>query len=306
MDLFENVNWTLLVDQIIRWFIVTLPSILLIVLLGMLALRFWNIFVRKFKFLLLKRALKGDPANVSETEKRVETLLGIISLVGKIAILIIVGLIILRKVDIEIGPIIASLGIFGLAVGFGAQELVRDVVTGFFILLENHIRTGDVAIINGTAGLVEEISLRTIILRDQSGTIHVFQNGKINTLSNMTKGWSAAVFDIGVAYKENTDAVSDVMESVAGSLQEDAAFKDKILQPIEMLGVDAFGASAVTIKARIKTLPSHQWAVGREYRRRLKMAFDEKGIEIPFPHSTIYWGDDTKPLQIKMIGQEQE
>jgi moderate conductance mechanosensitive channel len=254
MDLFENVNWTLLVDQIIRWFIVTLPSILLIVLLGMLALRFWNIFVRKFKFLLLKRALKGDPANVSETEKRVETLLGIISLVGKIAILIIVGLIILRKVDIEIGPIIASLGIFGLAVGFGAQELVRDVVTGFFILLENHIRTGDVAIINGTAGLVEEISLRTIILRDQSGTIHVFQNGKINTLSNMTKGWSAAVFDIGVAYKENTDAVSDVMESVAGSLQEDAAFKDKILQPIEMLGVDAFGASAGNTAADLKWL----------------------------------------------------
>ena len=306
MDLFENVNWALLVDQIIRWLIVTLPSIVLIVLLGVLALRFWNILVRKFKFLLLKRALKGDPANVRETEKRVETLLGIISLVGKIAILIIVGLIILRKVDIEIGPIIASLGIFGLAVGFGAQELVRDVVTGFFILLENHIRTGDVAIINGTSGLVEEISLRTIILRDQSGTIHVFQNGKINTLSNMTKGWSAAVFDIGVAYKENTDEVSRVMERVADTLLEDPEFKDKILQPIELLGVDSFGTNAVMIKARIKALPSHQWAVGREYRRRLKLAFDEKGIEIPFPHSTIYWGDDTKPLQVKLIEQKQE
>ncbi|MDO1447267.1 mechanosensitive ion channel family protein [Rhodocytophaga aerolata] len=306
MDLFENVNWALLVDQIIRWLIVTLPSIVLIILLGVLALRFWNILVRKFKFLLLKRALKGDPANVRETEKRVETLLGIISLVGKIAILIIVGLIILRKVDIEIGPIIASLGIFGLAVGFGAQELVRDVVTGFFILLENHIRTGDVAIINGTSGLVEEISLRTIILRDQSGTIHVFQNGKINTLSNMTKGWSAAVFDIGVAYKENTDEVSRVMERVADTLLEDPEFKDKILQPIELLGVDSFGTNAVMIKARIKTLPSHQWAIGREYRRRLKLAFDEKGIEIPFPHSTIYWGDDTKPLQVKLIEQKQE
>jgi small conductance mechanosensitive channel len=306
MDLIENVNWTLLIDQIIRWFIVTLPSILLIVILGVLALRFWNIFVRKLKLLLLKRALKGDPANIIESEKRVETLLGIITLAGKVTIFILVGLIILRKINIEIGPIIASLGIFGLAIGFGAQELVRDVVTGFFILLENHIRTGDVAIINGTAGLVEEISLRTIILRDQAGTIHVFQNGKINTLSNMTKGWSAAVFDIGVAYKENTDEVSQVMEQVAATLLEDPGFKDKILQPIEILGVDSFGNSAVIIKARIKTLPSQQWVTGREYRRRLKKAFDEKGIEIPFPHSTIYWGDETKPLQVKMIEQEKE
>jgi small conductance mechanosensitive channel len=245
MDIIENVNWTLLVDQIIRWFIVTLPSILLIIILGVLALRFWRIFVRNLKLLLLKRALKGDPANAVESEKRVETLLGIITLAGKVAILIIVGLTILRKINIEIGPIIASLGIFGLAVGFGAQELVRDIVTGFFILLENHIRTGDVAIINGTAGLVEEISLRTIILRDQSGTTHVFQNGKINTLSNMTKGWSAAVFDIGVAYKENTDEVSRVMEQVGAELQQDPDFKDKILQPIEIMGVDAFGTSAV-------------------------------------------------------------
>jgi small conductance mechanosensitive channel len=271
-----------------------------------LALRFWRIFVRNLKLLLLKRALKGDPANAVESEKRVETLLGIITLAGKVAILIIVGLTILRKINIEIGPIIASLGIFGLAVGFGAQELVRDIVTGFFILLENHIRTGDVAIINGTAGLVEEISLRTIILRDQSGTTHVFQNGKINTLSNMTKGWSAAVFDIGVAYKENTDEVSRVMEQVGATLQQDPDFKDKILQPIEILGVDAFGTNAVVIKARLKTMPSQQWITGREYRRRLKFAFDEKGIQLPFPHSTIYWGDDTKPLQIKMIEQDKE
>jgi len=304
MDFLKNVNWQLLADQIVRWFIITLPSILLIVILGVLAVRFWKIFVRKLKSLLLKRALKGDPANAIESEKRVETLLGIISLVGKVAIWIIVGLIVLRKVNIEIGPIIASLGIFGLAIGFGAQELVRDVVTGFFLLLENHIRTGDVAIINGTGGLVEDISLRTVTLRDNSGTIHVFQNGKINTLSNMTKGWSAAVFDIGVAYKENTDEVSQVMEQVADTLMVDPAFKDKILQPIEILGVDAFQDSAVVIKARIKTLPSQQWSVGREYRRRLKMAFDAKGIEIPFPHSTIYWGDDAKPLQLKMLQED--
>jgi small conductance mechanosensitive channel len=306
MNFLENVNWQLLADQIVRWFIITLPSILLILVLGMLALRFWKIFVRNLKSLLLKRALKGDPASAIESEKRVETLLGIITLAGKVAIWIIVLLIVLRKVNIEIGPIIASLGIFGLAIGFGAQELVRDVVTGFFILLENQIRTGDVAIINGTGGLVEDISLRTITLRDNSGTTHIFQNGKINTLSNMTKGWSAAVFDIGVAYKENTDDVSRIMEQVAGTLMEDPAFKEKILQPIEILGVDAFQNSAVVIKARIKTLPSQQWSVGREYRRRLKMAFDAAGVEIPFPHSSIYWGDDSKPLQIKLLQEEKK
>ena len=170
----------------------------------------------------------------------------------------------------------------------------------FFILMENQVRTGDVAIINGTGGLVERIEVRTITLRDLSGVVHIFQNGKINTLSNMTKEWSAIVFDIGVAYKEDTDKVVEVIKEVAAELQEDPEFKSKILEPIEVMGVDQFADSSVVIKARIKTKPITQWAVGREYRRRLKKAFDSKNIEIPFPHTTVFWGENSQPFQLKM------
>jgi small conductance mechanosensitive channel len=204
----------------------------------------------------------------------------------------------LKKFGVDIGPILASVGIIGVAVGFGAQELVRDFISGFFILLENQVRTGDVAVINGTGGLVEKIEMRTITLRDFSGTVHVFQNGKINTLSNMTREWSAMVFDIGVAYKENVDEVMDVMREVGEELQSDENFKKAFLEPIEIFGLDSFGDSAIVIKARIKTKPIQQWTVGREYRRRLKAAFDAKNIEIPFPHTTVYWGEEISPLKL--------
>jgi small-conductance mechanosensitive channel len=137
------------------------------------------------------------------------------------------------------------------------------------------------------------------VLRDLSGVVHVFQNGKVNSLSNMTKKWSGMVFDIGVAYKEDTDKVYEIMIQVAEELRADPDFENKILEPIEVFGVDQFADSAVVIKARFKTKPIEQWAVGREYRRRLKKAFDEQGIEIPFPHRTVYWGEEIKPLHLK-------
>ena len=181
---------------------------------------------------------------------------------------------------------------------FGAQELVRDFISGFFMLIENQVRKGDVAIVNGTGGLVEQVGLRTITLRDLSGVVHVFQNGKISSLSNMTKEWSAMVFDIGVAYKEDTDKVSEVMKQVSAEMMADEKYAQYILEPIEIFGVDEFGDSAVMIKGRLKTKPIQQWLIGREYRRRLKKAFDAQGIEIPFPHQTIYWGEQIKPLRI--------
>jgi small conductance mechanosensitive channel len=215
-----------------------------------------------------------------------------------------VTLLLLRKVGVDVAPLIAGLGIAGLAVGFGAQELVRDVISGFFILLENQIRNGDVAVVNGTGGLVESMNIRTITLRDLSGVVHVFQNGKINSLSNMTKGWSAMVFDVGVAYKEDTDQVAKIMREVGEELRADSAFADKIIEPMEILGVDAFADSAVVVKGRIKTKPIQQWAVGREYRARLKKAFDAQGIEIPFPHRTLYWGVASDPLEVLMKNRE--
>ncbi|HSH51027.1 MAG TPA: mechanosensitive ion channel family protein, partial [Bacteroidales bacterium] len=232
--------------------------------------------------------------------KRINTLLGILKGIGKVIVWTIFLMILFKKFGIDIGPILAGAGILGLAVGFGAQELVRDFISGFFILLENQIRAGDVAIINGTGGLVEKIELRTITLRDFSGVVHVLQNGKINTISNMTKEWSAMVFDIGVAYKENVDDVIKVMQEVGEKMLTDPEYKEKIKEPLEIFGLDKFDDSAIVIKARLKTVPGDQWALGREYRRRLKKAFDEKGIEIPFPHTTVYWGEEIKPLELEV------
>jgi small conductance mechanosensitive channel len=212
-------------------------------------------------------------------------------------------MIILQKLGINIAPILAGAGIVGLAVGFGAQELVRDFISGFFIILENQIRAGDVAIINGTGGTVEKMAFRTVTLRDFSGVVHIFQNGKINTIANMTKDWSAMVFDIGVAYKENPQQVMELMKQVGNEMYNDEEFKDKILEPIEVFGLDKFAESALIIKARMKTKPVQQWAIGREYRRRLKKAFDEHNIEIPFPHTTIYWGEKIKPLKLDVNEQ---
>ena len=209
-------------------------------------------------------------------------------------------MIFLAKININIIPILSAAGIVGLAVGFGAQELVRDFITGFFILLEDGIRTGDVVTLNGTSGKVEKIELRTITLRDSSGVVHIFQNGKINTISNMTKGWSAVVFNIGVAYKEDLTNVMQVMQAVGDEMYAEEEYKVRMLNTIEISGLNNFGDSSLDIRARIRTKPGQQWGVGREYRKRLKEAFDKHNIEIPFPHQTLYWGDDMKPLKLSV------
>lgn len=291
--------WQEIISQTVAWIITTLPSLLIIFVMAFLALKLTNIFLHRLKPLMIKHMESGTEIDTTEMEKRIDTLLKILRSMIKIIVWLMIGMLILRKIGIDIAPIIAGAGIVGLAIGFGAQELVRDFISGFFMLLENQIRNGDVAIINGTGGLVEHVGMRTIVLRDLSGVVHIFQNGKINTLSNMTKNWSGMVFDIGVAYKEDTDRVVDVIQQVADEQRADPDFKNKILEPIEIFGVDQFGDSAVVIKARFKTKPIEQWAVGREFRRRLKKAFDDQGIEIPFPHRTVYWGEEIKPLQIK-------
>lgn len=290
--------WQEIVSQTVVWIITTLPSLLIIVVLAFLSLKLTNVFIHRLKPLMMKHMESGTELDTTEMKKRIDTLLNILRSLIKIIVWLMIGMLILRKIGIDIAPIIAGAGIVGLAIGFGAQELVRDFISGFFMLLENQIRTGDVAIINGTGGLVEKVGLRTIVLRDLSGIVHIFQNGKINTLSNMTKNWSGMVFDIGVAYKEDTDKVVEVIQHVAEELQADSDFKNKILEPLEIFGVDQFGDSAVIIKARFKTKPIEQWTVGREFRRRLKKAFDDNCIEIPFPHRTVYWGEEIKPLQI--------
>jgi moderate conductance mechanosensitive channel len=262
---------------------------------GIRALRFG---LNKLENFMLTMREGGDK-NRLDADKRVKTLTGLLRTICLTLLWVVAVVMSLDQVGLDITPILASAGIVGLAVGFGAQNLVRDVINGFFMILENQVRVGDVAIVNGTGGLVEAISFRTITLRDQSGTVHIFPNGTVTTLSNMTKDWSAYVMDIGVAYKEDTDHVAAVMKEVSKNLQEDPEIGPNILEPIEILGVDQFGDSAVVIKARLKTFPIKQWMVGREYRRRLKKAFDEKGIEIPFPHRTLYMGEASRPFNVK-------
>ncbi|MEE9538974.1 MAG: mechanosensitive ion channel family protein [candidate division NC10 bacterium] len=232
--------------------------------------------------------------------KRVTTLVGMLRTIALVGLWAVVVIITLEQIGLNITPILAGAGIIGLAVGFGAQNLVRDLISGFFMVMEDQVRVGDVAIVNGTGGLVEAISFRTIVLRDLSGVVHIFPNGTINTLSNMTKVWSGYVMDVGVAYKEDTDHVVEVMRRVGDELRQDPDLGPKILEPIEVFGVDDFADSAVVIKARLKTHPIQQWGVGREYRRRLKKAFDAEGIEIPFPHLSMYVGEATKPFQVQL------
>ncbi len=298
--LFDADFWSSLLAGARGWIINELPGLLIILLLLFIALRVVRFTVKRVRKGLIHRVDKKEMVDAAEVEKRIRTLISLIQGVLLIAIWLVFLMLTLQKIGIDIGPILAAAGIVGLAVGFGAQELVRDFITGFFIILENQVRSGDVAIINGTGGLVERIDLRTITLRDFSGTVHVFQNGKISTLSNMTKEWSAMVFDIGVAYKEDIDRVMEIMKEVGDQLKEDEVFGPNILEPIEIFGVDAFGDSAIIIKARLKTKPIQQWMVGREYRGRLKKAFDANHVEIPFPHTTVYWGEEITPLELEI------
>jgi small conductance mechanosensitive channel len=267
------------------------------VLGGYLLLRLLRVGLGRLEALLIKA---GEPTELvpGATRKRVTTLMGLVQTLALVVIWAVVAIISLGQLGLDVTPILAGAGIAGLAVGFGAQNLVRDVISGFFVVLENQVRVGDVAVVNGTGGLVEAITFRTIVLRDLAGVVHVFPHGTVTTLANMTKGWSAYVLDVGVAYKEDTDRVVAVMQRVAEELRGDPRYATSILEPIEIFGVDDFGASGVTIKARLKTLPLEQWPVGREYRRRLKKAFDAEGIEIPFPHRSLYVGEVTKPLPV--------
>ncbi len=231
-------------------------------------------------------------------EKRASTIGALLRKVVSVLIWTMATIMAVKELGFDIGPLLAGAGVAGLAIGFGAQNLVRDVVSGLFILLENQIRVSDVAVINGTGGLVEQVNLRTIVLRGLDGVVHIFPNGTITTLSNMTMDYSYYVFDMGVAYKEDTDRVVATMQEVSEELRREPEFAAMILEPLEVLGVDKFADSAVIIKARIKTRPIRQWTVGRELNRRFKKKFDEIGIEIPFPHMSLYFGEASKPIQV--------
>ena len=274
------------IQKLSDWALKSGPHILITLLLTIIALRATKMLSNRFTALVIKNS--DDP----EFHKRTHTLASIIRYALIVLIFIIATMILLKELGVEIGPLLAAAGIVGLAVGFGAQSLVKDVISGFFILLEDQVRVGDVVQIAGKTGVVEKIHLKTTILRDLSGNVHFVPNGQIDSVTNMTKEYSRYVFDIGVAYREDVDEVIHVIKEVDEELRNDSAYKDDILEPLEVLGLDQFADSAIIIKARTTTKPIKQWYVAREFNRRLKKKFDEKDIEIPFPHITLYMGQD--------------
>jgi small-conductance mechanosensitive channel len=271
------------VRRMTEWFFGSGLKVVLISLLAYALVRATSLVVRRFEHELTM----GTGLDALERAKRARTLGGAVRRVGTVAVVCIAVLMILREFNIDIAPVLTGAGIAGLAVGFGAQTLVRDIISGFFVILEDQVRVGDAAAINGTGGLVEEINLRTIVLRDQEGTVHVFPNGAITTLANRSKDFSYYVMDIGISYREDPDRVADILREVGAGLQQDPQFGPWILEPIEVLGVDAFADWSVQLKVRIKTVPQKQWDVGRELRKRVRRAFGQHGIEIPYPERIV-------------------
>ena len=222
-----------------------------------------------------------------------------------IAIWAVAGVMALSEIGFNVGPLLAGAGVAGIAVGFGAQNLVRDFFAGFFLLTENQIRVGDVAVVNGQGGLVEQINLRTTILRDVSGDVHIFPNGAITQLTNKTREFSFYVFDVGVAYKEDIERVIQVMTTVAEELKEDPEVGKLMLEPIQVFGLDKFADSAIVVKARIKTTPNQQWTVGRAFNLQLKKRFDAEKIEFPFPHRTVIIRSENQEDEIRKLVKDE-
>jgi small-conductance mechanosensitive channel len=229
----------------------------------------------------VKMMLKSGGGNEFEVEKRAET---IGNLAGKfffLLIWIIAGLMILKEMNFDVRPLLAGAGVAGVAIGLGAQNIIKDVLGGVFLMLENQIRVNDVAVINGKSGLVEEINLRTTVLRGEDGAVHIFPNGVIQGLSNLTREYSYYVFNLSVAYSENIDHVIAVLQGIGDELGKEEPYRAAVLAPIEILGVDKLADSGAVIKARFKTVPNQQWMVGREMNRRIIQRFEEAKIGMP-------------------------
>ena len=277
-----------LLSVVKSWFFTTGLKIVLIAVITLIVMRVIRVVSSRLSVLFLRK--RDD----EESKKRAKTLSSVIRNLLNSVVLIIAVMTVLDYLGIEIGPLLAAAGVVGLAIGFAGQSLVKDIMNGFFILLWDQIRVGDVVEISGRGGLVEKINLKMTVLRDLAGNVHFVPNSNIDVVTNMTKDYSRYVFDIGVSYREDVDEVIEVLKEIDAELRNDPDFKEDILEPLEIFGLNKFDDSAIIVRARIKTKPIKQWHIGREFNRRLKKKFDEKDIEIPFPHRTIYMGQDKK------------
>jgi moderate conductance mechanosensitive channel len=270
-------------DAVVRWLLDHGLRIVIIVVAGYLVIRIGSASSRRFE----REMSHGSGLDVVERTKRAQTLGRLMQKTLSIVVTGIAVLMVLRELDIDITPVLTGAGIVGLAVGFGAQTLVRDIISGFFLILEDQVRVGDVAIVNGQGGLVEEVNLRTIVLRDETGTVHVFPNGEVKTLANSSKDFSFYVITTKVPFDEEPERVAAAMREAAATLMDDPEFKPHILEPLDVYGVDAWEPGALTIKARIKTVPLKQWFVGRELRKRIVKVFVDRRITVPIPEMQL-------------------
>jgi small conductance mechanosensitive channel len=272
-----------------------------IIVIVVLAIVIWEVASS-----FIERRLSPGAAGRAPTT-RARTLLPLAQTTLKIVLFVLVTMVVLAEVGVNITPLIAGAGVVGLAVGFGAQKLVQDVITGWFILMEDTIAVGDVAEVAGHSGLIERISIRTVRLRDMSGVVHTIPFSTIDSVKNFSKEFSYYLLEVRVSYREDTDAVVAVLRELDEEMRKDPAYGSDIIEPLEVIGVDRFEDSAVVITARIKTLPLRQWTVGREFNRRMKKAFEACDIELPFPHRTLYFGvgkDQKAPPAHVRIDQE--
>ncbi len=262
---------------------------------GLCLIVLFKLVIRKFEDLVTAKGKIRE----SELGLRIKTLSRLFYWLVAFAIVVTVIYLVLQTFGFNVMALLAGAGIVGLAFGFGGQYFIRDVINGFFILLEEQYRIDDVIRVGEYTGVVENINLRITTLRDLEGRVITIPNSEIKIVMNYTQDYSQALFDVGVAYKENVDRVMEAIKDLGKEMRQDAYFGKLILEDLEMFGVDAFRDSQVTIKFRIKTLPVRQWEVAREFRRRLKNRFDELGIEIPFPHRALYLrsGSDNELLR---------
>lgn len=280
--------------QVFHWLRTGGVRIALITVLALVTLRAVYLVINRLNAL----ADDGDPNVVSQAEKRAATLTGILRSTAKVVIGGGAAMMVLREFNLDIGPIIAGAGVVGLAVGFGAQSLVKDVISGFFIIFEAQYDVGDVVRGAGVQGVVEKLNLRFTQLRDLQGEVHFIPNGEFRVISNLTRGWGRAVVDIGVSYGAGIDNALETLRVVAAELGEDSHFGPLMIEAPEVLGVESLGDSSVVVRTFLKARPGKQHELAREFRKRVKEHFERAGIEIPFPQRSIrisYPDSETAP-----------
>lgn len=249
---------------------------LLIIFAGaFIIVRAANIGIEHLQFKIAHRHATTD----LEWQRRAQTLTGVLTRLVTVSVAFVAMLMLLREMSVDVMPLLTGAGIAGLAIGFGAQNLVRDVISGFFMILEDQVRVGDLARINGIGGNVEQINLRTIVVRDGEGAVHVFPNGTINALANLSKQYAYAIVDVKIAYGENVERVMGTIREVGAAMERDAAWGAVVLAPLNILGVESLGDGEATIRMKFKTLPLNQGKVANELRRRLMSAFIGRGIK---------------------------